>query len=317
MPLRSHWTIAAGRGAYLLKARAARVTNEQLKAFLAVVEHGSFRKAATHIFKTQAAVSSAIKALEDEYNVRLFNREEYRPKLTAAGQTFFHNAQLTMNHFQRLDKVGRQLAQGNEASFNIVISIAFPLPALLKNIKNVSEQFPSTQFKVFTEALNGVVERIDNDAHLAFGPDIHLNENHEKIAITQVTFINVAAPGYFPQGPDSVVSREDIEGYSQIITRDSAKHIEKASFNTSANRKSWSVNDFQTKKELILAGLGWGSIPKHLISEELKHNLLIPIRVEGIEQQTSGPLYMFRHRDHHHGPVSNQFWNELKKAYEQ
>jgi len=291
------------------------MTNEQLRAFLAVVEQGSFRKAAKTIFKTQAAVSSAIKSLENEFNVELFNREEYRPKLTEAGEVFFHNARLTMNQFKRLDKVGHQLAQGVESRFNIVISIAFPLAPLLEKIKVISDQFPHTQFKVFTESLNGVVERIDDDADLGFGPGLSLNTSHERIPISEVTFVNVAAPDYFKTAPEYMISLEELEDYSQIVIRDSAKQIEKASFHTSPSRKSWSVNDFQTKKELILAGLGWGGIPQHLIEDELVSGKLIPINVEGIPKTSSGTLYMIRSRDHKHGPISIQFWNELSKVY--
>jgi DNA-binding transcriptional LysR family regulator len=297
------------------------MTNEQIKAFLAVVEQGSFRKAAQKIFKTQAAVSSSVKALEDEFDVKLFSREQYRPQLTEAGEAFFHNAKLTMNQFERLDKVGQQLAQGIESRFNIVISIAFPLPPLLKKIRTICDQFPNTQFKIFPEALNGVVERIDDDADLGFGPGINLNASHEKIPVAEVTFINVAAPDYFKKDASGLqgdsISLEEIEDYSQIVTRDSAKEVDKASFHTAPNRKSWSVNDFHTKKELILAGLGWGGLPQHLIQAELDNKSLIAINVEGIPQTSSGTLYMFRLRNQKHGPVASKFWQTLKQAYEE
>jgi DNA-binding transcriptional LysR family regulator len=221
-----------------------------------------------------------------------------------------------MNQFERLGKVGQQLAQGIESRFNIVISIAFPLPPLLKKIKTISDQFPNTQFKIFPEALNGVVERIEQDADLGFGPGINLNISHEKIPVAEVTFINVAAPDYFKKSSTDIISLEEIEDYSQIVTRDSAKEVDKASFHTAPNRKSWSVNDFHTKKELILAGLGWGGLPQHLIQAELDNKSLIPINVEGIPQVSSGTLYMFRSRSQNHGPVAKTFWDELIKAYE-
>lgn len=75
------------------------MTNEQLKAFLAVVEQGSFRKAAQAIFKTQAAVSASVASLEHEFDILLFSRDEYRPKLTHAGHQFYLSAKKTMNIF--------------------------------------------------------------------------------------------------------------------------------------------------------------------------------------------------------------------------
>ena len=292
------------------------MTNEQLRAFLAVAEQGSFRKAAKVIFKTQSAVSSAIMALEEEFGIVLFNREEYRPKLTEAGQAFYKNARTTMEHFKRLDTIGHQLAKGVEPSFSIVISATFPLPPLLTKIKMIIDKFPHTQFKVSTEVLNGVVESInENKADLAFGPNFGLDVTHEKIPVSQVTFINVAAPLYFKYHPEHEISLEEIKEYSQIVIRDSAKHSDKASMHLAPNGESWSVNDFTTKKELILAGLGWGRIPEHIIERELETGQLIPVHVEGIATRSSGTLYMFRHRNREKGPVAIQFWNELKEAY--
>lgn len=293
------------------------MTNEQLKAFLAVAEQGSFRKAAKTIFKTQAAVSASVKTLEDEYGFLLFDRESYRPQLTPAGQAFLHDAKLTVDQFERLGKIGHQLAKGAEPSFNIVISIAFPLPALLKKIKRIQDEFKYTQFRILTESLNGVVERIDDEvADLAFGPAIGINAEHERVPVADVTFINVAAPGYITESVESEISTEAIKQYSQIVIRDSSLHSDKASFYTTSARESWSINDFNTKKELVLAGLGWGSIPEHLIEKELANGELIPIDVEGIPTESSGALFMFRNRKHRYGPVASRFWNELKAAYE-
>ena len=57
-----------------------------LKAFLAVVEHRSFTRAATRLNRTQSAVSMQIKRLEDSLDIRLFHRTRAGVEPTAAGQ---------------------------------------------------------------------------------------------------------------------------------------------------------------------------------------------------------------------------------------
>ncbi|MGF1721945.1 LysR family transcriptional regulator [Vibrio kyushuensis] len=292
------------------------MTNEQLKAFIAVVEQGSFRKAAKAIFKTQAAVSSSVKNLEEQYGVTLFNRDEYRPTLTQAGEAFFHHAKLTMGHFNQLDNIGKQLSMGIEPKFTIVVSIAFHLPPLLTKLKPIIDSFPSTQFKIYTESLNGVVERIDREeADLAFGPEIGLNIEHERLPVAKAVMINVAAPDYFPSALNDVISLRDVAQHDQIVTRDSAQYKNKASFHTTDDRAAWSVNDFTTKKDLILAGLGWGGLPEYLIKDDIAQGCLIPINVEGIPTRSSGDLHMFRNRNHQKGPVATKIWSELSEAY--
>jgi len=292
------------------------MTNEQLRALVAVVEQGSFRKAAKVVYKTQAAVSAAIKSLESEFNIDLFDRSQYRPKLTEAGQVFYHRAKLTMDHFNQLRSMGHQLASNVEPTFGIVISASCHLPKLLKQLKMTIDCFPHTRFRVATEVLNGVVEPIDDkQADLGFGPEFGLSANHEKVPIGDVTFVNVAAPNYFNGGNKRDISLEESREYSQVVLRDSSKRMEKAAIYVSPYGESWSVSDMATKKELTIAGLGWGRLPEHLIREELDSGLLEPISVENIPIRGEATIYMFRRREGEKGPVSEQIWQEITQAF--
>lgn len=61
--------------------------NHNLRIFISVAEKGSFTAAADELFITQPAVSRAIKALEDELNLKLFYRDKRKGLiLTDAGQ---------------------------------------------------------------------------------------------------------------------------------------------------------------------------------------------------------------------------------------
>lgn len=62
------------------------MTLEQLRIFLAVVEHQHFTRAAEELYITQPAVSAAIQSLEKEYSVKLFNRVGRRIEITEAGR---------------------------------------------------------------------------------------------------------------------------------------------------------------------------------------------------------------------------------------
>lgn len=59
-----------------------------LQAFRAVVENGSFRKAAEAVKITQPALSRRIEKLESALNVKLFERTTRRVSLTAIGRAF-------------------------------------------------------------------------------------------------------------------------------------------------------------------------------------------------------------------------------------
>ena len=61
---------------------------DQLETFLEVARHTSFSKAAEKRFRTQPAISSQIRALEDEVGAKLFDRSGGKVSITSAGKAF-------------------------------------------------------------------------------------------------------------------------------------------------------------------------------------------------------------------------------------
>jgi DNA-binding transcriptional LysR family regulator len=61
---------------------------DQLETFLEVARHTSFSRAAERRFRTQPAISSQIRALEEEVGARLFDRSGGKVALTGAGKLF-------------------------------------------------------------------------------------------------------------------------------------------------------------------------------------------------------------------------------------
>lgn len=61
---------------------------DQVETFLAVARHSSFSRAAEKRFRTQPAISSQIRALEEEVGAKLFDRSGGRVALTGAGKVF-------------------------------------------------------------------------------------------------------------------------------------------------------------------------------------------------------------------------------------
>jgi LysR family transcriptional regulator, low CO2-responsive transcriptional regulator len=69
---------------------------DQLETFLEVARLSSFSRAAERRFRTQPAISSQIRALEEEVGARLFDRSGGKVALTAAGKVFQKYAEQTL-----------------------------------------------------------------------------------------------------------------------------------------------------------------------------------------------------------------------------
>jgi DNA-binding transcriptional LysR family regulator len=71
---------------------AAPLDNDQLQTFLAIVDTGSFTKAADRVFKTQSAVSMQMRRLEERVGKELFTKDGRGNRLTHEGEKLINYA---------------------------------------------------------------------------------------------------------------------------------------------------------------------------------------------------------------------------------
>jgi len=94
----------------------------QLKAFLCVAQSHSIRRAADALFITQPAVSRAIRELEAELEVPLFERGPQGVTLTRYGEAFEHRARLLVEEGERARDELRQMRDGQLGRVRIAVS---------------------------------------------------------------------------------------------------------------------------------------------------------------------------------------------------
>src|SRR5262250_2134861 len=70
---------------------------DQLESFLEVARHSSFSRAAEKRFRTQPAISSQIRSLEEDVVARLLDRSGGKVSLTASGKLFLKFAEETLD----------------------------------------------------------------------------------------------------------------------------------------------------------------------------------------------------------------------------
>lgn len=91
----------------------------QLRYFLAVVEHGSFTRAATASGRTQQALSKGISALEQQLGERLFLRGPRQAKLTEAGRLLLDYARTADEAVRRFEDRLAEMQTGIEGQIRI------------------------------------------------------------------------------------------------------------------------------------------------------------------------------------------------------
>ncbi|ETX12279.1 LysR family transcriptional regulator [Marinomonas ushuaiensis DSM 15871] len=299
---------------------------DQLRAFIAVVETGSFRSAADAIHKTQPGISAAVKTLEAQYGILLFDRDSYRPTLTAEGHAFFQQSKKLISQAQQLENLGHDLAKGIEAPLHLCLSQMGVNDNGMVRIKAFQTQYPETSLDITTDHLHGVQEALTkNKCDVAIGPRYGLDDRHAFVELYRINMITVVSPDVlaFLNNDQTCSLKNNVSGakikqqqlYSlpQILVSNTAVNsAENGHRYTLPTGRRWYVNDFQTKKTMLLHGLGWARMPKHIIGSELENGQLIPIEVENFTSQSQVPIFMIRLRHQTQSSQSNLFWEMMK-----
>lgn len=120
---------------------------EQLQAFLAIVESGSFQKAAQKCSVTQSTISRQIQALEADLGFELFHRTS-QSKLTLAGETLLPRARKICLEWQTAKQEITDLIVGKQPELciaSIPSVCAYYFPPLLQLF---CKQYPDVQLRV-------------------------------------------------------------------------------------------------------------------------------------------------------------------------
>jgi len=120
---------------------------EQLQAFLAIVESGSFQKAARKCSVTQSTISRQIQSLEADLGFELFHRTS-QSKLTLAGETLLPRARKICLEWQTVKQEITDLIAGKQPELciaSIPSVCAYYFPPLLQSFCN---QYPDVQLRI-------------------------------------------------------------------------------------------------------------------------------------------------------------------------
>lgn len=287
-------------------------TLHDLQCFDAVVEAGGFQAAAQQLHRSHPAVFAAVARLERQLGFELLDRSGYRVALTAAGGSFHRRARGLLRELGNLRDHAAHLAAGEESELRVVLGDFCPRPALLEKLARFFATQPRTRLQLYFESVSGPLERLlDGEAELILHRVDKADPRLEWLDLGHVDFIPVIAPGLLTDTTD--IRPQHLRSLTQCVMRDSARHSPPVDFFTLEGAPQCTVPDQAMKKELVLHGLAWGHLPRHLIAEEL---------ADGRLRDLSGPhlpgrreeLVVARLRDRAHGPVAQRLWSFLQQA---
>jgi LysR family hydrogen peroxide-inducible transcriptional activator len=143
------------------------MTLTELRYLVALSETGHFRKAAEHCNVSQPTLSIAIKRLEEELDVPLFERSRHKVSATPIGERIVKQAVTILQETQNLV----QLAQQGKDPLGSVLSVGaiytvgpYLFPRLVSGLQAVAPDMPLFIEESYTAVLRGKLSRGQLDA---------------------------------------------------------------------------------------------------------------------------------------------------------
>lgn len=248
---------------------------DQLRVFVTIADQGSFSAAARHLHRAQSAVSNAVANLENVLGVALFDRQGWKPALTAHGRSLLVDAKAVLARADQLKMRAKGLTQGVEAEMSIVFDVMFPTARFVELVTRFQDAFPGVVLRLCVDALGGVPERV-----LTGGYDLGVQGSLPDISpelishsLPDIAVVPVVAPGH-PLAGHQAIRNSALRDHTQIVLTDDSKRTEGRTFFVFSDKRILTT-DLGSKRAILLAKLGWGFMPRSFVEDDLSSGRLV------------------------------------------
>ncbi len=306
----------------------AGMTLDQLRIFLAVVEHLHFTRAAEALYITQPAVSAAIQNLEEEYGVKLFHRIGRRIEIADAGKLLQVEAQKILDSVTMTERGLRELNNLQRGELKLGTSLTIGNYWLPDKISSFKRQYPG----IFVNCTLGNAEEICEgtatgifDLGLVTGevkPSLKNCLEQEVVGSDRLQIVVGKSHPWFDRTEISLaelpttawVMRESGSGAQQMFEQS----LQKWGIDPSELNVILVLNSSEMVKAVVESGVGAAAIPELMVSKEIQLDTLHSIQVidstEGsqVTIEIVQPVWKLKHRQRFQTRLSITFEQMLR-----
>jgi DNA-binding transcriptional LysR family regulator len=292
------------------------VSLDQLRAFVTAVDAGSFSAAARRLNRVQSAVSGWVGALEAQIGVALFDRDKRYPVLTPAGRLLLADARQVLAGVDTIKARSRLLAAGMESELAVVIDVFVPIRVVSAAARAFALQFPLTPLRLVVDALGAAYQPV-RDGACSLGilaalpvptPDL-VSE-----PIGTVALMSVAAATHPLAAITGPLRAADLAPHVQLVLTDKSPMLAGRDYGV-VSSSTWRMADLSTKHALLREGLGWGSMPEHMVAPDLAQGTFVELDIEGKPHAYPLPIGAYYRGAAPPGPAGRWFIDRIRQLW--
>ena len=255
-------------------AQSPRITLEQWEALIAVVEAGSYAKAAERLNKTQSTVTYGVQKIESLLDVKAFDIVGRKAVLTPTGQLLYRRARVLLEEAGGLETAARRISAGWEAEIRVAMEHIFPNAVMFECLERFGEESPHTHIELIESVISGTSEALlQGQADLALTPLVPPGFFGE--SLLRMRLLPVVNPEHALMKLGRTVTYDDLRAHRQLVVRESGT-LRGTRLSVEAAQR-WTVSHMATSIQAARMGYGYAWLPEEKIREELATHALVPL----------------------------------------
>jgi DNA-binding transcriptional LysR family regulator len=297
------------------------MTLEQLRIFLAVVEHLHFTRAADALYITQPAVSAAIQNLESEYSVKFFHRINRHIEITEAGKLLQIEAQKILDRVNITERALKELNDLERGELRLGASFTVGNYWLPEKISQFKQLYPNLTIdctlanaeEIATGTTTGVF-----DLGLLAGEIKQSLQNNLKQKIVGSDRLQIVVGQSHPWFKRTTINvkeltktnwimRETGSGTQQIFEQ----ALQKWGILPNKLKVIFVLNSSEMIKTLVEKGIGAAVVPELMVQKEIRFSTLKCVKIEHQTQDITfdilRPVLLIKHCQRFQTKISQAF----------
>jgi DNA-binding transcriptional LysR family regulator len=280
------------------------VSLKQWRLLQAVVDYGSYAKAAEALHISQSTLSYTITKLQEQLGVQLLRIDGRKAILTSIGKSLIARSRQVVKEAIELENFARTLAQDQGSSkkeIHLVFDYNFPANLMWQALRKFTfRNSNAPDIGLYEVSMLNIEDYMqNNNFDLAISKEVP----HGCLAepLIAIEYIPVAHPDHELITAKREFNQEDLLQHIQIITT-----YENSSFEwtSPATSPCWKMNSFDTALAAVMECHGYAWFPRHKVLSQLetgqikqvplKHKPARKLMMYLIHNQTS-PFYSVSH----------------------
>jgi DNA-binding transcriptional LysR family regulator len=272
-----------------------RISLEQWRSLLAVVDAGGYAQAAAVLHKSQSAVPYAVQKMESLLGVKIFEVIGLKAHLSATGQVLYRRAKALLEEAGALETAAGSLAAGWEPELRLAVEIVFPTWLLLDCLGRFGKERPDTRIELYETVLSGTEEALlERRVDFAIGSTVPAGFAGDRLM--PMRFIAAAHPDHPLHRLGRDLTLQDLRKFRHLVIRDSGSQRRGGTW--LGAEQIWTVSQKATSIHAATLGLGFAWFPEDTIRSELADGSLAPLPLREGGERWADLYLVFADRDY-------------------